>query len=269
MPLKIVQNASTSLGTSDEHYKYFISNIDKEHTRDSLNRNLIVPLWLAYIKEKKVLELGGGPGYFGRYIQKECSLLNIDLSFSFVKEARQRYFIQGVQADITLLPFASHSFDTIVVTGVFVYLTPEKFSSVLKECRRVLKPGGYLLFHEPFAYVRWFKTILRLLFLDFLEPTITTLYSKFAQVRGYPLQESEEALLKRPTLFLRSQEEYVSLFQKENLSPILLRPTFVTLMPPRIEKYFLTLGIFLCPFLAKIRRDVANGIVGIVKLEKH
>src|SRR3989338_222570 len=92
-------NTPNSLGTSQEHYKYFISNIDKEHIRDYLNKNLIVPLWLPYIKDKKVLELGGGPGYFGRYIQKECSLLNTDLSFSFLKEAQQRYSIQGLQTD--------------------------------------------------------------------------------------------------------------------------------------------------------------------------
>ena len=258
---------SDSLGTSQEHYKYFISNIDKEHMRHSLNKNLIVPLWLPYIKGKKVLELGGGPGYFGRYIQKHCSLLSTDLSFSFLKEAQQQYAIQGVQTDITQLPFASHSFDTLVVTGVFVYFSPEQFSLLLQECRRVLKPEGHLLFHEPFAYVRWYKTLLRLLFLDFLEPTANRVYSFFAHLRGYIPQAEQEALHERPALFLRSQKEYVSAFQKEHFLPILLRPTFVNLMPARIERHLLRVSIILCPILAKIRKDVPNGIFGVVKLQ--
>jgi len=60
--------------------------------------------------------------------------------------------------DATRLPFPDHSFDTVVQTfGLCTYADP---SSVLKEMKRVLKPGGQILLLEhgrsPYGLVSWF-----------------------------------------------------------------------------------------------------------------
>jgi ubiquinone/menaquinone biosynthesis C-methylase UbiE len=57
--------------------------------------------------------------------------------------------VRFVRADAARLPFADRSFD--VVTGhSFLYLVPDA-EGVLREVRRVLRPGGRCVFLEPNA----------------------------------------------------------------------------------------------------------------------
>lgn len=56
----------------------------------------------------------------------------------------------GVFGDAQQLPFAAQSFDCVIVLDVLEHLPqPER---ALQEARRVLRPGGRVLIHVPFAY---------------------------------------------------------------------------------------------------------------------
>ncbi len=100
-----------------------------------------------------VLELGCGGAanlaYYDWYRVK--SLLGIDPSPALLDRARVElaeagrngYFIDGVAE---ALPFASGSFDTVVTT--FTLCSVQDPVAALTEARRVLRPGGRLLFVE-------------------------------------------------------------------------------------------------------------------------
>jgi SAM-dependent methyltransferase len=71
-------------------------------------------------------------------------------------EARFRF----VQADATRLPFADAHFDTLLVFGG-VHHVPDR-RALFAEAARVLRPGGRLLFREPwsdFAPWRWLRAL--------------------------------------------------------------------------------------------------------------
>jgi SAM-dependent methyltransferase len=98
-----------------------------------------------------VLELGVGTGLnFGLYGQVE-SLAGIDPDPFMLKRARKRAGelalpIELHQAGAEALPFDRGRFDTVVMT--FTLCTIPDVTASLAEARRVLKPGGRMLFVE-------------------------------------------------------------------------------------------------------------------------
>lgn len=125
------------------------------------------PTWRAHCAElvdradiqsgHRVLDLGCGPGIsaFGMLDRvPEANIVGLDLSRTmlFLAEQWQKREPNGarcefVRADATRLPFEDHSFDA--VTGhSFLYLLPDA-DAVLREVKRVLRPGGRCAFLEP------------------------------------------------------------------------------------------------------------------------
>ena len=102
-----------------------------------------------------MLDLGVGPGVSAIGILERlprATVVGVDFSARMLGVAR-RYLrrtnlsVELVHADATQLPFADASFD--VVTGhSFLYITPDP-QAVLREARRVLRPGGGCVFLEP------------------------------------------------------------------------------------------------------------------------
>jgi SAM-dependent methyltransferase len=71
--------------------------------------------------------------------------------------------IELVRHDLNLdprLPFPSDSFDAVTMLAVFEHLPPRVLRSVLKEVRRVLRPGGVYVMTTP---ARWTPKVLDLL----------------------------------------------------------------------------------------------------------
>lgn len=100
----------------------------------------------------RVLEIGAGTGlnldHYGSEVD-ELVLTEPDPHMS--KRLRERLAASGREADVVeapaeQLPFEDHSFDTAVVTLVLCTV-PDPAKS-LEEIRRVLRPGGELLFLE-------------------------------------------------------------------------------------------------------------------------
>lgn len=87
------------------------------------------------------LDLGSGSGdtfaLFSNYKIQICA----DASFAMLQQARAAI---KVHARAECLPFANHVFDFVTAIGLLEYVAgAEKF---LNEAKRVLKPGGLLLF---------------------------------------------------------------------------------------------------------------------------
>ena len=102
----------------------------------------------------RVLELGAGTGLnLDHYPQSIESLTMVEPDPHMIKQLRQKLLDSGKAAEISVveapgedLPFPDASFDTIGVTLVLCTV-PDQAGS-LAEIKRVLVPGGQLLFLE-------------------------------------------------------------------------------------------------------------------------
>lgn len=112
---------------------------------------------LDYIRftPRCILDLGAGTGYCQQSLASRYPLAEIyalDIARGMLKQARNKiswlrrmkrrdYF---VNADASALPFADNSMDMVVSSLTLQWCTD--LVAVFSECRRVLKPGGMLLF---------------------------------------------------------------------------------------------------------------------------
>ena len=100
-----------------------------------------------------VFELGCGGGFNQRHYDAAAvtSFSGIDPNASLLEAARQRARDKGWEADIREgngedIPFHDGAFDTVVCT--YTLCSVDDPARVLAEMRRVLKPGGRMLFLE-------------------------------------------------------------------------------------------------------------------------
>lgn len=102
---------------------------------------------------QRLLEIGAGSGWPGLYLARQmgCDLALTDLPFEGLRIAARRVVddeLAGVHwitvADGVALPFSDGAFDAISHSDVLCCLDA-KFD-VLKDCRRVIRPGGSMVF---------------------------------------------------------------------------------------------------------------------------
>lgn len=103
--------------------------------------------------EGRVFEMGAGGGLNQQFYDpaKVTAFAGIDPSGKLLDDARAAAQAKGWDGDIRqgvgeAIPFDDESFDTVVCT--FTMCSVNDQSQVLKEMRRILKPGGKLLFLE-------------------------------------------------------------------------------------------------------------------------
>jgi len=108
---------------------------------------------LALAPGVRLLEIGAGTGWPGLFLAQEtgCEVMLIDLPPTGLELARRRAEADGLShrcqvaaADAAWMPFRDGEFDALVHSDVLCCL-PEKLA-VLQECRRVLAPGGRMVF---------------------------------------------------------------------------------------------------------------------------
>ncbi|MEO1268063.1 MAG: class I SAM-dependent methyltransferase [Myxococcota bacterium] len=105
---------------------------------DDLQTDLVMPA----CNNADVLEVGCGTGLILRRVAPVArSAIGIDLSAGMLHRAVARG-LDVVQADVTALPFADASFDTVYSFKVLSHVRDLELA--LAECARVTRPGGRL-----------------------------------------------------------------------------------------------------------------------------
>jgi SAM-dependent methyltransferase len=95
----------------------------------------------------RVLDVGCGTGQLARRIQRArpaAGVVGCDFSAGMLRRAAVRSReVRWIQGDAGCLPFHDGSFDAVTSTEAFHWFPDQQ--AVLRECYRVLKPGGRLL----------------------------------------------------------------------------------------------------------------------------
>ena len=155
--------------------------------------------------DRRILDLGTGPGYLLIEIAKRVNNLQtdgIDPLLKSIKIARKNAIRAGVGdrihfevGDANRLRFEENSYDMIVSTGAFHEL--KNPINVLNECYRILKPGGEVFIHDPArvsAGVERKKWMDSLNFLEKITYRLFTLFRKFKPPQTYSQKEAEEMI---------------------------------------------------------------------------
>jgi ubiquinone/menaquinone biosynthesis C-methylase UbiE len=102
---------------------------------------------------QNILDVGCGPGTFiGNFLPPSIKGFGIDIANPQIEFAKKKYpfshlrFI-GIEGDT--LPFEDGFFDSVTCIELIEHLPIEKIDSLLKEIKRVLRPGGALLLTTP------------------------------------------------------------------------------------------------------------------------
>jgi 2-polyprenyl-3-methyl-5-hydroxy-6-metoxy-1,4-benzoquinol methylase len=132
-----------------------------------------------------LLDAGCGTGGLLRVLHSafpDWSLHGIDISELAVQYARQDSAADIRQGSVTELPYADASFDVMVSTDVMYHRAVDP-DVMLKECCRVLRPGGLMVLNLP-AY-NWLRSYHD----DHVQTSQRyTLGSLTAAMSGHPLQ---------------------------------------------------------------------------------
>lgn len=103
------------------------------------------------VRGRAVLDAACGEGYGSALLAAAAErVTGVDLSPEAVAHARGRYRLPNLSfeaADCLQLPFADAAFDAVVSFETLEHL--EDHDGLLREFRRVLKPGGFLLISSP------------------------------------------------------------------------------------------------------------------------
>jgi SAM-dependent methyltransferase len=113
-----------------------------------------------------VLDLGCGEGRHAitAYLKERVHVIGLDLSSTDLDTARTRFeefadpadtarSVEFLRASGLALPFADASFDKVICAEVLEHI-PD-YQDVLREIRRVLKPGGQLAVSVPRFWPEW------------------------------------------------------------------------------------------------------------------
>ena len=106
----------------------------------------------------EVLEIGGGTGANLRFYPPDARLTVVEPNPHMAKRLRRRAGEQGREVTVVpdageRLPFPDASFDTVVTTLVLCMVSD--LDQVVREARRVIRPGGAFLFYEHVVAGSW------------------------------------------------------------------------------------------------------------------
>jgi len=121
--------------------------IELEH----LHRYLIASELVA---GKKVLDIASGEGYGSAMLARKAEkIIGVDISHEAIQFARKRYRLENLEFKVgscTDIPLAAASLDVVVSFETIEHI--EQHDTMMREIKRVLKPGGLLIISSPDKY---------------------------------------------------------------------------------------------------------------------
>jgi SAM-dependent methyltransferase len=102
--------------------------------------------WIGWAGNGRILDVGGGAGMVSRLLADRPGtwVTCLDISAEMLAHAP----VPGIQADGLALPVKSDAFD-LIVAAAFLHHLPGDEYDILKECHRILAPGGRLVGYDP------------------------------------------------------------------------------------------------------------------------
>jgi dolichol-phosphate mannosyltransferase len=118
-----------------------------------IKRNLNHAMQRVFAPGATVLHAGCGGGQVDQDLQRTMRVTGLDISPGalFLYSRNNPGAAAVKHGSIFALPFADASFDGIYNLGVMEHFTPEQIEQILKEFRRVLRPGGKAVMFWPHA----------------------------------------------------------------------------------------------------------------------
>lgn len=113
-------------------------------------------------RDKDVLDVGCGAGVeVVRFAKAGARVVGVDIAASAVDLTSQNLAHQGLTARVEVadgeaLPFADNSFDFVFAHGVVQYTNADR--KLVDECRRVLRPGGLVMF-QVYNRISWLNAL--------------------------------------------------------------------------------------------------------------
>jgi SAM-dependent methyltransferase len=98
--------------------------------------------------DKKILDVGCGPGVTLKFLAKKNKILGLDLVDEYLSMAKENGYYKTIKCNVEDgLSFNSSTFDIVVCTDLIEHVFDTEF--VGKEIYRVLKDDGYAILNVP------------------------------------------------------------------------------------------------------------------------
>lgn len=172
-------------------------------------------------KGLNILDAGCGDGVFSKFLSdRGAKVTGVDGAESMVAIAKQKYpELNFFVADLlNPLPFADQSFDLVLANMVLMHLAD--VSQFLTEARRILKPGGELVFsvlHPCFNHptMKLYKSLWAKLTFQNPSGLVHNYYQRTTE-------RFEKNLEQKVTHYHRTLEEYSQLIQQAGMKIVAL-----------------------------------------------
>ena len=138
----------------------FFADLEQYHFEKLHHLPRLVPF--DQFRGQRVLEVGCGAGTdLVRFARHGANVVGVDIAPSSIALAAQNFALEKlparlVAADGEALPFGERSFDLVYAHGVVQYTTDDR--ALVRECRRVLRPGGMAVF-QVYNRISWLNAL--------------------------------------------------------------------------------------------------------------
>ena len=145
----------------------FFADLEQYHFEKLHHLTRLIPF--GGYRDRRVLEVGCGAGTdLVRFARNGARVTGVDMAASAIRLASGNFAVEGLTAALLIadgeaLPFASRSFDLVYAHGVVQYTSSDR--ALVRECRRVLKPGGLAIF-QVYNRISWLNALSRITKVD-------------------------------------------------------------------------------------------------------